>query len=335
MEIKKLQVGLVGLGKMGSYHLEKLIHHPEVSLVGIYDKDHDRSSHISQAFGIKAFSTPDELFFESDSIFIASPTSTHFDLGQKALQSGLHVFIEKPICDRVELAAELVKIAREKNLVLQTGFVERYRWLSLVGQLPHLFRQKPLLITTERNSVVPSRERNTDVITDLMIHDIDFVLWTVQEPPISVFAEGVSVGKTTIDAAQVRLEFPSGTVAYLKANWVASERHRQTQLFWNNRIVNCDLLSGTAQVLESGAERPVDQQSYPLAKLDSLTEQIDSFVRAIKGSANVAVSGADGLKALEVSEAIKQKIIDKQSEKLRITPLEKKFLSRFWGEHAN
>ncbi|MFM8270613.1 MAG: Gfo/Idh/MocA family protein [Pseudomonadota bacterium] len=332
---KKLQVGLVGLGKMGSYHLDKLLRHPDVELLGIYDKDQTRSAQVATDFGLKVFSTPEELFFEVDAVFIASPTRTHFELGLKALNNDLHVFIEKPICDRVELAAELVRVADEKKLIFQTGFVERYRWFSLVKQLPGMFKQKPLLISTERNSVVPSREKGMDVITDLMIHDIDLVLWMVQEPPVSIFAEGGSAGQTDIDLAQVRLEFPSGTVAYLKASWVASERHRETQLFWNDRIINCDLLSGTAEVLETGSDRPIDRQTYPLIQTDSLTEQVNAFVKSVKRIAPIAVSGTEGLRALEVSEAIKQKIREKQSEKIRISPLEKKFLSRYWGEHVN
>ena len=334
---KKLQIGLIGLGKMGTYHLEKLLKHSEVELVGAYDKDQARLTQVAKEHGLKTYEKPEELFFEIDAVFIASPTSTHFEIAKQALDNNLHLFIEKPICDRVELAAELVKISQEKNLVLQTGFVERYRWLSLLRQIPLRSYKKPVVISTERNSLVPSRERGMDIVTDLMIHDIDLVLWLMQEPPVSISAEGVSAGLTPIDIAYARLEFPSGTVAHLKANWVASERHRETQLIWNDRIVNCDLLSGTTQMLDVENDEPLEKQTISLGQSDSLSEQVDAFVKAVKGLGQVPVSGPDGLRALEVTEAIKQKITEKQGqpEKLRLSPLEKKFLSRYWGEYVH
>ena len=334
---KKLQVGLIGLGKMGTFHLEKLLQHPEIELLGIYDKDQERLGEVARLKGIKAFSKPEDLFFDVDAVFVASPTSTHFELGKQALDHNLHLFIEKPICDRIELAAELVKIAQQKNLVLQTGFVERYRWLSFLNQVPLKSYKKPLVIATERNSVVPSREKGMDIITDLLIHDIDFILWLMQEPPVSISAEGVSAGLTDIDLAYVRLEFPSGTVAHLKANWVASKRHRETQIVWGDRIINCDLLSGTAQVLNVEEGQTPERQIYSLAQADSLSEQVDAFVKAVKGLGQITVSGSEGLRALEVTEAIKLKITEKQAqpEKLRLSPLEKKFLSRFWGEYVH
>ncbi|NBX77249.1 MAG: gfo/Idh/MocA family oxidoreductase [Proteobacteria bacterium] len=334
---KKLQFGLIGLGKMGTFHLEKLLKHPEVQLVGVYDKDESRLAQVATEHGIKPYAKPEDLFFDIDAVFIASPTRTHFELGKQALENNLHLFIEKPICDRVELAAELVKISQQKNLVLQTGFVERYRWLSLLTKVPLRSPKKPNIISTVRNSLVPSRERGMDIVTDLMIHDIELVLWLMQEPPVSISAEGASAGLTPIDIAYARLEFPSGTVAHLKANWVASARQRETQLVWNDRIVNYDLLTGNADILNIENDEPLEKQTYSFCETDSLSNQVDAFVKAVKGQNQVPVSGSDGLRALEVTEAIKQKIIEKQSqsEKLRLSPLERKFLSRYWGDYVH
>lgn len=332
---EKLQVGLLGIGKMGTYHLEKLLQHPKIHLVGVYDKDTVRANQIAQNNGVTAYATCEELFFDVDAVFISSPTTTHFELAKKALENNLHVFVEKPMCDRLDLAAELVKVSKERNLVLQTGFVERYRWLSLISCLAQKEIRKPLLISAERNAVAPSREKGMNVVSDLMIHDIDLTLWMAQEPPMSFSAEGISAGLTDIDIAYVRLEFPSGTVAHLKANWVAPKRHRESQIVWNDRVINFDLLNGVGHVLEIGNSGPEESRTYSLANVDPLHEQIDYFIKAVQGSKRPAVTGLDGLRALEISEAIMHKIKEKQTERIRLSPLEKKFLSRFWGDYVH
>jgi len=332
---EKLQIGLLGLGKMGSYHLEKLLQHPKVHLVGVYDTDSSRSHEVAQDTGVTAYSNYEDLLFDADAVFIASPTATHYEFAKKALDNNLHVFVEKPMCERLEQASDLVRISHAKNLVLQTGFVERYRWLSLMTELQKKPQQKPLLISAERQSTVPSREKGMDVISDLMVHDIDLALWMVQEPPSSFAAEGFSAGLTEIDLAYVRLEFPSGTVAHLKANWISPKRYRDAQVVWNDKVINFDLLNGMGHILEIGTEETSENKTISMEKMDPLMDQVDAFVQAVQESKRPIVSGVDGLRALEVAEAIKQKIRDKQAEKVRLSPLERKFLSRFWGDYAH
>lgn len=315
---------------MGSFHLEKLRHHPEVELTGVFDKNIACIKNLESAQGINVFSTVEELIFESDALIIASPTGSHFGYAKMALENGLHVFVEKPICEKVEEANELVKLSEEKKRVLQTGFVERYRWLALSQSLPPDFLVKPSVIGTERIASQPSREKELDVVMDLMIHDVDLVLWLLREPPVSIVAEGVSLGLTEIDVAHARLEFASGTVAHLKTSWGMPGKRRETHLAWPNRSLTYDLLTGKGQWLAASFS-----QELPPYQKDSLFEQLECFVAAIQGKMNVMVSGADGLKALEICHEIRKNIQTRKQEKLNISPRERKFLSNFWEKHVH
>ena len=328
MNTSKLKIGLVGAGRMGRFHLEKLKLHPEVEISGVFDKNPNLKENLNLS-EIRAFSSLEELVFESDALVIASPTSTHYAIARLALENGLHIFVEKPICDKTVYASDLVRLAKEKNRVIQTGFVERYRWLELEKMLNQDFLVKPSLLAAERIACEPSREPDLDVVMDLMIHDVDLVLWALKEPPISIVAEGISFGLRTIDLAYARLEFPSGAIAHLKAQWGSPFKRRETHLAWTDRTLSHDLLNGKAFVFE-GSSKELTPPSF-----DALSRQLNGFVRAIQGKEDVIVTGTDGLRALEICDEIRGKISEKKLDKPRISPREKKFLSMFWEEYVN
>jgi predicted dehydrogenase len=327
-----VRIGLVGLGKMGAYHLQKLLEHPQVELSGIYDKNPEVAQAAAQQFNLKIFSTPEDLFLESDAAIIASPTPTHHPLGKLALEAGIHVLIEKPLCDRVEFAEELVSIANQNQIVLQTGFVERYRLLEALREAP---TEKPVFIASERCATSPSREKGLDVVTDLMIHDIDLVLYLLREPPVLVTAEGFSLKISEIDCAHARLEFASGAVAHLKANWIAMDRQRLTHVVYDDTSITIDLLNQKIQTITASESSEVRKHQAALKEIDALRTQLDFFVSAIQGSSKPTVSGLDGLRAIEVCEVIKQRIRERNNQQISVTPREKQFLTKVWGGHVN
>jgi len=301
----------VGLGKMGMLHLDKLMHHPRVELVGVCDNESRKLQEIAKSFQIPIFSDPEALFFESDAAIIATPTATHYSLTQKALSHDLHVFVEKPICESIAEGLDLIKAAQKKNRILQTGFIERYRWMRLVREIPQLWNEKPRVITTERSSSEPSRDPQADIVTDLMIHDIDFVIWALGEMPTCVQAQGLSLRGGRLDLALAQFEFPSGAVASLKAQWIAPERKREAQIFWKTSALHFDLLSQKAhhtQFVENGNRQRIEIKG---SVNDPLADQLEAFVAAIENSGSAMVSGQDGNRAFEVCQAIKDSIESK------------------------
>jgi len=197
---------------------------------------------------------------------------------------------------------------------------------------PGLFSSHPKLISTERCASKPSREKGLDIVSDLMIHDIDFVLWAMGEPPISIAAEGVSVGNSPIDIAFARLDFASGSVAYLKTAWIFTETKRVTQLSLTDSYLSFDLQNRIAQIRT--AHQSVED--IDLTVLDPLSEQLKMFVRAVQRKGVCLVPGLDGLKSLEVTELIKQQILNKDSQRTILSERERRFLLKsWWGENAS
>lgn len=323
----RLKLGIAGLGKMGQLHLKKAVNNSKIEITGIYDIDLNKGFRIGSEWGLRACRSYEELLFDSDAIIISTSTESHFPLAIKALNHQVALFIEKPICESVEKVESLLRLAKEKSIPIQTGFVERFCWKKLLESRPWLFNKRPQLISTERCSSTPSRDKGLDIVSDLMIHDIDFVLWSLSEPPISIAAEGVSVGVSPIDIAFARLEFASGAIAYLKAAWVLTENKRMTQLSWGDGLLSFDLSHRKAQF--TSTEKQIDE--ICLHELDPLSEQMNSFIQAAISQSPCVVDGWDGLKAIEISDLIKRKILDRNTSTTVLTERERKFLLKSWS----
>ena len=123
---QKLKIGVLGAGHLGKIHLRLLQESSAYELVGFYDSQPQIAAKISREFGYRSFSDVNSLFDEVDVIDIVTPTISHFELGKKALESGLHIFLEKPITATVKEADELVSLAKAKGLLGMVGQVERF-----------------------------------------------------------------------------------------------------------------------------------------------------------------------------------------------------------------
>ena len=185
------------------------------------------------------------LFFETDAVTIASPTASHYSLARLALEMGNHVLVEKPITHTVSEADELVRIAKERRLVLQVGFIERFRYQSLARG----YALSPVrFIETHRLSASLNREPAVDVVADLMIDDLDLVLSLVGEEPSHVSAIGFPVVTDHCDLADVRLEFPGGAIANLNASRVSARAFRKLRVFSAEAYASIDFIANTTEV---------------------------------------------------------------------------------------
>ena len=120
-----LKVGIVGVGQFGQNHARILNKSRKCNFVGLYDKYKKRAEEISSKLGTKSFSDFDSLLNEIDVLFNVVTTISHFELAEKALNKGIHVFIEKPITETLQQAEKLIELADEKNLKIQVGQIGR------------------------------------------------------------------------------------------------------------------------------------------------------------------------------------------------------------------
>lgn len=305
----KTRVGVVGVGKMGRFHLQKYLALPEAEVVGFFEPDRARCSEIEKELGVPAFSDLGDLLFEVDAVTIASPTHSHAPLACQALESGVHVLVEKPISSTVPEALKMLQLARHHRLVLQVGMVERFRVLALAKGLD---LRNPLFVEMHRLTPRLSRESSIDVVSDLMIHDLDLALSLVSEDPIVVSAIGMKVVTPQCDLANVRLEFPNGSVMNLNASRVSIEPYRKLRVFTRHTYASFDLHGNTAVLARKG-ENGLDQTVHEAPGFDPLLEQNRDFVRCVREGASPIVDGNDGLRALKYAQEVIFKIEERES----------------------
>src|SRR6516162_9427839 len=195
--MKKLRVGVVGVGHIGSNHARLYAEIPSAEFTAVYDVEPSRSRTISSKFGAVPAKSLDDFIAMVDAASVATPTNTHYDVARALLAKGKHVLIEKPITDITAHATELAELAALSGLILQVGHVERFN--PVLGALEK-YLTHPRFIEAHR--LAPYTERSTDigVVLDLMIHDLEVILNFVRSPSgaLTRLACPCSVGAKTL-----------------------------------------------------------------------------------------------------------------------------------------
>lgn len=307
------KIGVVGVGYLGSLHTRVLFEIDGSHLIGVYDIDREKAESIAGRYHITAFSSLDELLDNVDAVICAVPTTEHYNVGMKILERGKHLLIEKPIAETVEQASEMVNRARNRNLKLMVGHIERFNPAILAVEDKV---REPLYIEALRIAHFNVRGTDVDVVRDLMIHDIDLTLHFIKEEPISIQALGAPVLTDKVDIANVRMEFPSGAVATLTASRVSIKKTREFRIFQKDAYFSLNLMSKDGHMIKRGDDAiipyflPIDENLEPL-KLEDM-----EFIMSIKEDREPAITGEDGLVALRIAKAIEEEI-EKKLEKLR------------------
>ncbi len=196
-----------------------------------------------------------DLIDQVDAVSIVVPTSLHYDVAQPFLEAGIATLMEKPIAATVDEARKLVDLAAQNDAPFLIGHLERYNpALRAVAEKV----ADPKYIEVHRLGTFVERATDVDVITDLMIHDLDLVLSLVDEEPNDVQAIGASVVTSHVDLANVRLGFPSGAVANITASRVSNKRFRRFRVFGPEGYYGINLMDQELDIVTKGVI-PVDE----------------------------------------------------------------------------
>lgn len=320
MEMDQLKTGVIGVGHMGQYHVNVLAGLPVThELVGVYDANSEQAANIAEKFKTRAYEDIDELLAACDAVTIAVPTRLHYETAARALEAGCHVLLEKPITLFVEEGEKLVKLATGKNRILQVGHVERFN--GAVSELNKIV-ENPLLIESRRLAPYNGRIKDTGVVFDLMIHDIDIVVNLVKKPIVGIQAFGQKIYTDHEDVASVIMQFENGCVANISASRATQSKVRtlaisqeKNYLFLNYSDQDIDIHRQAASAyLMTKDEIKYSQESFVeklyIHKDNPLKLQHIYFRRTILGEVEPIVSGEDDVNILRVTDQIRQMIHD-------------------------
>ena len=317
----KINVGVIGVGRLGSFHIEQYQTLDNVNIIGFFDTNSDQSNAIKNKYHITAFNDLEKLLNLCDAVSIATPTTTHFDIAQKAMQMNCHALIEKPITQNIEEATKLVNMSEEKKLIIQVGHIERFNpaFYSLKNQSIN-----PLFIESHRLAPFNMRGTDVDVILDLMIHDIDITLSLVDSDVTEVRASGVSVLSNNIDTANARVAFNNGCVANMTASRISKKKIRKFRFFEKSSYTTIDFLNPSIEKYILSNTAPDNEQSYvvmnnikdkyilyekfEIEHYNALKKELENFIESIVNVKKPIIDGYSGLKALKLAIKIQSSI---------------------------
>jgi len=319
-----LKIGVLGAGHLGKIHIRLLLElKDEFEFVGFYDPSDDNAADAIEKFGIQRYDTIQDLLNVVDCVDIVTPTLAHYDCASLALRNSKHVFIEKPVTQTVDEARSLMELAREADVKVQVGHVERFN-PAFQSAIPYF--NKPMFIETHRLAQFNPRGTDVPVVLDLMIHDLDIILSVVKSGIKRISASGVSVVSDTPDITNARIEFDNGCVANLTASRISMKNMRKSRFFQKDAYISVDFLTKELEVVRmedvQGEPSPFDiifelGEGKPSKKIyfdkpdieetNAIKEELRTFAESIKNDTTPLVSLDDGYRALDVA----QKILDK------------------------
>jgi UDP-N-acetylglucosamine 3-dehydrogenase len=318
-----IKVGVIGTGSMGQNHVR--IYSEIAELIGIADADENNLNGLSRKFNVQGYTNYHDLLACEDlqAISIATPTATHLEVGLAAMEAGKHLLIEKPLTIDPDDATKLIQAAKNKNLVLAVGHVERHN--PVVGFTKNLLNNKKFgeLISTSsrRVSSFPSRIKDVGVILDLGIHDIDVLRYLVGREVKSIYAlagtYNPNTGKKFEDHANILLEFddPKGSIpGFIEVNWLTPMKVRKVALTCSENFVELDYIT---QSLEVSASTVMEfdigdlyhvPQKYDIRKIavkqeEPLKNELQDFLNAVEKGLEPLITGEDALKTLQIAQA--------------------------------
>ena len=312
-----LRAGLIGMGVMGNLHARILSSLDGVEFVGIADPARAGEA----VAGVPVTSDPRTLLARGiDYVIVATPTGLHQEVGLMLVDHGVHALIEKPLAASFNEARTLTDAFRAAGLVGAVGHIERYnpslqeaRERIAAGQLGRI-----LQVATRRQGPFPGRIADVGVIMDLATHDIDLTAWVTGERYAQVSAvTAFRTGRQHEDMVSVSARLAGDTIATHVVNWLSPFKERTVVITGEEgafvaNTLTADLTFHANGVSPDGwdemsAFRGVqlgDVVKYAISRPEPLRLEHEAFRDAVLGRGADIVALEQGLRVVEVAEAI-------------------------------
>ena len=301
-----MRAGVIGVGHLGAVHAAKLA--AAADLVAVYDVCRERAEEVAAAHGCRAALSLDDLLSSVEAACIAVPALAHADVGCRAADAGVHMLVEKPLAADSASGRRLADAASRAGVVLQVGHLERF---NPVFEEARRLIDRPRFIECHRLAPFAGRGLDTDVVFDVMIHDLDLLAFLVGEPVMRVEAVGVPVLSRHVDIANARIRFAGGCIANVTASRVSLKRERKLRVFQEDAYLSVDfdarqaLIARRTRAAEDGGEPAhIDVETRSFAEADPLAAEINSFLDCVRNGSAPLVGAAEGLGALALADLV-------------------------------
>jgi UDP-N-acetylglucosamine 3-dehydrogenase len=297
--VRKVNVGVVGVGAMGYNHVRVYTRLKNANLLAVSDLMKGTLAEVSKEYNTVGFVDYDNLLKmpEIEAVSVCVPTTYHYEVVMTAIEQGKHVLVEKPIAFTLKEAKEMVMAARKKGVKLGTGHVERFN--PAVLEAKKLMRDgligEVVSVSAKRVGPFPPRIKDVGVTIDLAIHEVDVMAYLLDSPVSKIYAHvGSRLEKCEYeDHAEIMMEFYNGAVGMLEVNWLTPYKKRQLEVTGVDGIISLDYIDQTVEVYGKNAMKVKVPHHEPLM------EELNSFLKAIIEDEKPKITGEDGIHALQ------------------------------------
>jgi predicted dehydrogenase len=335
-----VRVAVIGLGYWGPNLVRNLHELPDAEVACVCDRRPEALARIARRFPAIDRRQSLDAVLDDDSIeavAIATPVASHHALALAALEAGKNVFVEKPLAATLQEASELVRRAREANLVLMPGHTFLYsppvnliRDLIAGGELGDIY------FTSMSRVNLGIHQQDVSVVWDLGPHDFSILRYWLDESParVSAVSRGCIIPDKP-DVAFIHLEYPSGMIAHVELAWVAPSKLRRTTIAGSRQMVVYDDTSlEPVRIFDSGVTTMQDPQSFgefqlsyrtgPIVSprvdpVEPLLAEMRDFCESIRERSTPRASPRLGLDVVAIIEAVERSLANRGER----TPVER------------
>ena len=301
----KLKIGVVGVGFWGSNHVRVLRELESVEMKAVCDIDLEKAKYVAKKFGVpNYYQNLDDMLNkeELDAVTVCTPSVSHAEIAVRILESGLNVFVEKPLASNPDGCLKIIDAAKSNNRFVMTGFIERFN--PAVSKAIELLRAgeigEVIMSHGRRIGWWPLRIGDVGVVKDTAIHDIDLTRYIFGQEPAGVYARGGSLRHRFEDHVQAIMTFEDELrVAFIEANWLTPRKKREMLITGNEGVISIQFLTQVISLEKA------DVVIEPILKWkEPLRIELSHFIESLLSRKKPLVDAIDGTKAVIIAESI-------------------------------
>ena len=327
--MKNVNIGVVGLGRLGLKHAENLAFKiPKANLIAVCAMEEERLEEVKRDWGIPyIYKDYDEMIKnkELDAVLIASPSGLHTEQISKALEAGLHVFSEKPLGTSVEECKNAEKTVEKYNdKIFMLGFMRRYdeSYLFAKEKIKNGEIGKPILFRGYSQDpekfiegAIAYAGHSGGEFIDMSVHDIDLARWYLDSEPEEVYAIGGCYAHEEFakykdgDNVSALMKFQNGAMAFLFAGRTAPHGYNvETEIIGTKGILRIGSVpqKNLVEILDNNGVRKECSQDFLERFEESYLNEVNEFINCIIENRKPEVTVYDGTKTTEIAYKCKE-----------------------------
>jgi len=309
-----INVAVIGTGGLGSRHAINFAQIAGCRVKRVYDLVTENAENCAEPLGAEVASDFDQCLTDDiDAVVVVTPTDVHAEYCIKAAQAGKHIFCEKPMTRTLDEADQVLETVEAAGVKMMVAHVLRFfpeyqtaRQMVQEGQLGDVGMIRMARVNLMPGGWFGDLQRSGGVILDMIIHDFDWLLWTLG-PPERIYAQGLYEQLPVLDYALCTFRFSQGTIAFVEGSWADTTGFRTSfEITGSGGLLAHDSIESATLIAQRRGGDGNERAYLPMTPTAKSPYQIEEelFIAAIEDDIEPPVTAQDGREAVRLALAV-------------------------------